>query len=168
MTLPTQHELTLIPEADRLRIEEEHARLATFLRDLRNTCSEFESRHDCYDCGSEKTSSCQGRLASFQFDLLDMVAIHHENEENIMRNNLATPEDDLIFRSHQAEHARILDGLRKNLVRESSALNRHGNAAAAIRLLYEGIVTIFEAHENEFDIVLPKSANRQKSKCPPL
>ncbi len=162
MTLPTQYEFIRIPEEDRLRIEEEHTRLATFLRDLRNTCSEFESRQDCHDCGSEKTSSCQGRLASFQFDLLDMVAQHYENEENIMRNNLATPDDDRIFRSHQAEHARILDNIRKKLIRESSAINRQGNTAAAIRLLYEGMVTIFEAHENEFYFVLPKSANIQK------
>lgn len=162
MTLQTLHGFTFLPEEDRLRIEEEHARLAIFLRDLRNTCSEFESQQDCHDCGSEKTSSCQGRLASFQFDLLDMVAQHYENEESIMRNNLATPEDGLIFRSHQAEHARILDDIRKNLVRESSTLNRQGNTVAAIRLLYEGIVTIFEAHENEFDFVLPKSANIQK------
>lgn len=147
----TQHDFAVIPEADRLRIEEEHAHLATFLRDLRDTCTEFESMHECHGCGSEKSASCHGRLASFQFDLLDLVAEHFENEEGIMRDNIASPEDSQFFRRHQAEHARLLDEIKNKLIRESSSLSHQGQTVAAIRLLHVKITEIFKHHANEFD-----------------
>jgi len=39
-------------------IEDEHARLERFLRELRETCCEFDSLEECQDCGREKIASC--------------------------------------------------------------------------------------------------------------
>lgn len=145
-----------IPDADRLRIEEEHDHLERFLKDLVDACTEFETKNDCQACGREQCASCQGRLASFQFDFLDLVAEHIDNEESIMRNHLDSPEDSEYFRHHQAEHVRLMEEVRNKLMRESTLLSRQGKTAAAIRLLYEKLTEIFEDHANDFDSRLLK------------
>jgi len=149
-------DVTTIPDADQSRIEEEHAHLEQFVKDLVNTCTEFESMKGCEQCGREQCASCQGRLASFQFDFLDLVAEHLDNEENIMRKYLVSPEDSRYFKSHQAEHVRLLDEIRNNLLRESTRLNRQGRTAEAIRMLHGKLAEIFEDHCKDYDGMLLK------------
>lgn len=145
-----------IPDAEKLSIEEEHDHLERFLKDLVDTCTEFESKNDCQPCGREQCASCQGRLASFQFDFLDLVAEHIENEEGIIRKHLNSPEDSEYFRRHQTEHVRLMNELRNKLMRESTQLSRQGKTAAAIRMLHEKLTEIFEGHAKNFDARLLK------------
>lgn len=156
----------VIPKQERTRIEDEHDHLESFLKDLVETCTEFASATECNVCSREKSATCRGRLASFQFDFLDLIAEHIENEEEIMRKYLASPEDSQYFRGHQAEHMRLMNELRNKLMHESSQLSRQGRTVAAIRLLYEKLSEIFEEHANKFDNRLIRIAGGNSDATP--
>lgn len=94
-------ELTTV---ERQLIEDEHAHLERFLRDLRDTCCEFYSLKGCQGCGREKIASCQGRLISFEHVFLDFVIEHFGNEEKIMSEISRTQDTNEYFRLHQQEH----------------------------------------------------------------
>jgi hemerythrin len=143
-----------IPPEDRQLIAQEHERLAAFLRDLRETCSEFQSSGDCRECGKEKSASCQGLLVSFQHDFVALIEEHFEHEERIMRDTLSAPEDDAYFRQHVAEHTRLLDEIRNTLIPATNALSRQGQTAAAIRMLHDRVSEIFGQHAYGFDDAL--------------
>lgn len=151
---------SVIPDADKLRIEEEHTHLERYLKDLVDACTELASMNECAACGREKGASCKGRLSSFQFDFLDLVAEHIENEENIMRNHIESPEDSHYFRLHQVEHVRLMDELRNKLMHESSILNKQGKTAEAIRMLHTKLTEIFKDHCEDYDSILLKYLSR--------
>lgn len=136
--------------ADRLLIDEEHARLEQFLNDLRDTCEKFGAQGNCYGCSRAQVATCQGRLTSFFYDFLDLVAEHFENEENVMRASLAAADDDEYFRQHRAEHARLMREV-KSLMQESSVLSNQGNPSEAIRRLDRKIAEMFGVHAYAFD-----------------
>lgn len=137
--------------ADRLLIEEEHARLERYWRDLRETCAEFESGADCHGCSKELLATCQGRLVSFIYDFLDLTVEHFEHEEAILQH-LSVQDDDTHFLSHRAEHARLLR-IVHTLAQDAAKLNMQGLSAEAIRLLYRRIGELFGAHAHAYDDV---------------
>lgn len=136
---------------DRLLIDEEHARLEQFLNDLCDTCDNFSAQGECYGCSRAQVATCQGRLASFFYDFLDLVAEHFEHEETIMRGIMTTTEDERHFLLHQAEHARLMSEV-KSLMRESSAISRQGNPSEAMRRLDRMIAEMFGVHAHIFDV----------------
>ena len=131
-------------------LDHEHARLEQFLRDLCDTCTEFLSGSDCLGCDQATQACCQGRLVSFYYDFLDLVAEHIENEETIIARYLAHPEDSRFFREHQQAHAAVIGELRL-LMEQSISLSRQGETAAAIRRLHQQISVMFGEHAIQFD-----------------
>lgn len=140
----------ILPPAERSAIDEEHARLEQFLRDLRDTCENYNANGDCYRCSRTQVATCQGRLTSFFYDFLDLVSEHFENEEDIMRRNLLLFDEDQYFRMHQQEHARLLREVRE-LMRESGECSSKGNPSEAIRRLYRKISELFGEHAHRYD-----------------
>jgi len=141
-----------ISAADRLLVEQEHFRLEAFLHDLRGTCSKLGAALDC-GCDKEQMACCQGRVASFYYDFLDLAATHFDNEENIMRASLPAADDDVYFQSHQQAHARLLREVQASM-RQALALSKQGKTAAAIQLLYRQISAMFGEHGHAYDAVL--------------
>lgn len=137
--------------ADRQLIDREHARLEGFVHNLRETCVRFDTPLACASCSREKFASCQGRLTSFCYDFMDLVAEHCENEERIICNSLRISNDEY-FQRHKAEHARLMRDMAE-LMSEVSAMNRSGDTAQAIRLLHQWISETFEAHAHTYDQV---------------
>lgn len=139
-----------LAHSDRELLDHEHARLEQFLRDLSETCIEFLSKSGCEGCDQATQACCQGRLTSFYYDFLDLVAEHIENEESIIGRYLANPADSLYFREHQQAHWAVMRELRQ-LMDQSIALSRQGETAAAIRRLHEEITVMFGEHAQDFD-----------------
>ena len=149
MLHPDQDVRTLNPVELGL-IEREHAHLQRFLCDLRDTCCEFESGRNCDGCEHEKTVSCQGRMASFCYDFMDLVDEHFDNEEQFMRAGLASPEDDDDFLRHLQAHSRLTQEMRKSVL-QALTLSKQGDTAAAVRLLYDEISRMFGEHARAYD-----------------
>lgn len=140
----------ILSAGDRLLIDAEHARLEQFLCDLRDTCENFGAQGDCYRCSRTQVATCQGRLTSFFYDFLDLIAEHFENEEKIMRNTLPPVDEDQYFVRHQQEHARLVLEVRA-LMRESAEYSSQGNPSEAIRRLESKISELFGEHAHTFD-----------------
>ena len=132
------------------RIEQEHSRLERFLNDLGETCREFSSKQDCSGCERGTQACCQGRLTSFFYDFLDLVAEHIENEEAIVGRYLANADDSRYFKQHQEAHGLIMGELRR-LMEEAVGISKHGQTAEAIRRLHQKISHIFGSHARDFD-----------------
>lgn len=150
-------EISGLSAEDHRLIEDEHARLERFLHDLRDTCKEFCTQNDCQGCERERIASCRGRLTSFFYDFLDLVAEHFENEEKIMRGSLLAMEDSPYYRQHQEEHASLMREMR-TLMQESAALSEQGNTAQAIRQLYSRVTARFGEHARLYDTPFLRAA----------
>jgi hemerythrin len=135
----------LLPPDDLNLVDEEHARMEKFLRDLYDTYSELEA-----EGGDARVASCHGRLTSFLYDFLDIISEHFENEERLMQACLVAPEDVDYFRRHRAAHEKLARDV-KVLLQETAELNRHGSTALAIRHLYQQIAVMFGEHSREYD-----------------
>ena len=138
--------------ADYLLIEKEHALLENFLHDLRYACacSNLDKTPDCKRCDFEMQSSCQGRLPSFLYNLIELAANQFEHEEAIMLSRPHVSENDEYFRAHQQAHVAIMHQLNA-LVDECLSLgNDHNPAEVYIRLCNQ-LSSIFAAHDQAFD-----------------
>lgn len=138
--------------ADYLLIEKEHALLENFLHALIDACacSSLDKTPDCKRCDHEMQSSCQGRLPSFLYYLIELAANHFEHEEAIMLNRPHVTEDTEYFRAHQQAHVAIMGQL-NTLVEECLSLSNDHNPAEVYIRLYKQISNIFEAHDQAFD-----------------
>ncbi len=139
-----------IDPGDRALIDAEHARLEQFMLDLRDTCENFNKHGDCFQCTRAQVATCQGRVTSFFYDFMDLIAEHVENEEAIMRRMLIDADNDAHFRAHQVEHARLLRDVRE-LMRKASVHATQGNPSASIRLLFIKIAEMFGEHARQYD-----------------
>jgi hypothetical protein len=144
-----------LSERDRLLIEGEHSRMGLFLKELRDTCCEYETTNTCQECGQEKAACCQGRLASFSYDFLDMVEQHFENEESILRGLMSSSEDEPYFLLHKQAHEMLMLELR-GVMQESLMMNKQGRTAEAFRLLYQRTLAMFGEHASSFDSILSR------------
>lgn len=149
--------LTRLSANDQHAIEAQHARLERLLTDLRDTCSKFSSHVDCQLCSREEVACCQGRLPSFLYDFLDLVAEHFETEEQIMGQLLQPSETAYseYLRHHREEHANLMREV-KQLILQSRELSTQGNTGEAIRLFYQLISHRFSEHAHSFDDPLLK------------
>lgn len=138
--------------ADYLMIEKEHQQLDKFLRDLKDacSCSKLDSRPDCKRCDHEMQTSCQGRLPSFLYYVIDLAANHFDHEEAIMLSRPHVTENYEYFRIHQQAHAGIMQQLNA-LVEECFALKDGVNTAEVYMRFYKKLSDIFEAHDKSFD-----------------
>ena len=92
-------------------IEDEHLRLHNSLVNIRLTCRNLDSQRGCQNCTREQVATCQGRLVSSFYNIINIAANHFNHEEAIMlRLSLVTNEHD-DFRSHQQAHNNILSEL---------------------------------------------------------
>jgi len=141
----------LAPEDYQL-IEKEHALLEKFLNDLKNACacSKTDKSPDCSQCDHETQTSCQGRLPSFLYYVIDLATDHFEHEEAIMLNRPHVTEDYEYFRIHRQAHADILEKLNA-LVDACFALDRENDTAEIYIRFYNTLSGIFEEHDNSFD-----------------
>jgi hemerythrin len=135
----------LLPPDDLNLIDQEHARMERFLRDLYDTYSELEA-----DGAGDRLASSHGRLNSFLYDFLDIISEHFENEERLMEACLAAQEDKDYFQRHRAAHEKLAQQV-KILMRETAELSKQGSTALAIRHLYQQIAVMFGDHSREYD-----------------
>lgn len=141
----------LSPE-DYLVIEEEHKLLEKYLIDLRDACacSTADKLADCHTCDHEKQISCQGRLPSFLFYIIELAIKHFEYEETIMLSRSRVTKNYEYFRAHHKAHIDIVETLQA-LIDESLSLRNDGNTPEIYRHFYENISDIFEKHDQFFD-----------------
>jgi len=136
--------------ADYLLIEEEHAALEGLLSDLHDTCCNLDSLLSCESCSSEKLASCQGRLPSFSFDLIELAGRHFYHEESIMLSRPHVTEEYEYFRAHRQAHANIMRGLTV-AVNACAALGKDGNTAEGYRQFCQKTSELLEEHNRAFD-----------------
>lgn len=138
--------------ADYLLIEREHALLENFLHDLRAACacSNLDNTQNHKRCDHEMQASCQGRLPSFLYYLIELAANHFEHEEAIMLSRPHVTENYAYFRIHQQAHVEIMRKL-DALVDECFALDSNDNPAEVYIRFYERLSNIFEEHDQAFD-----------------
>lgn len=138
--------------ADYLIIEKEHALLGKFLNDLRNACAccNWDKLPDCQSCDTEKKASCQGRLPSFLFYVIDLAAKHFDHEEKIMLNRPHVTKEYEYFRAHRQAHADIIQKL-NTLVDKCFSLDNQSNTAEIYRQFYKELSDLFEEHDRTFD-----------------
>lgn len=137
---------------DYLVIEKEHQLLQKFLSDLKEACacSKQDALPDCNRCDHERQTSCQGRLPSFLYYVMDLAADHFEHEEAIMLSRPHVTEDYEYFRVHKLAHAEIMQKL-NDLVDECFNLDREANTAEIYMRFHEKLLNIFEEHDRSFD-----------------
>ncbi len=137
---------------DYLIIEKEHKLLEKYLTDLRDACacSNLDKLPDCKTCDNEKQSSCQGRLPSFLFHIIDLATKHFDHEEAIMLSRPHVTRQYEYFRVHQQAHEDILQKL-NTLVDECLTLGKHNNTADIYSEFYKKLSDLFEKHDQFFD-----------------
>jgi hemerythrin len=139
----------LAPEEYKL-IEDEHMRLHDSLINLRRTCRNLDSQRSCQSCTREQVATCQGRLVSSFYNIINIATNHFNHEEAVMlRLSLVTNQyDDL--RSHQQAHNKILSELNAK-VSQCAALDEQGDTAEAYRQLHKKMSELFEEHARLLD-----------------
>lgn len=137
---------------DYLLIEKEHAQLEQFLADLATACAcaqlAMPNAHSI--CNTEQQASCQGRLASYLFYVIDLAAKHFDHEEEIMLSRPHVTEDYEYFRLHRLAHVEILQNL-NDLVDKCFALGKLGDTAVIYQQFHRELSDMFAAHDRAFD-----------------
>ncbi|MDP1660259.1 MAG: hypothetical protein Q8L73_13040 [Methylotenera sp.] len=138
--------------ADYLIIENEHKLLEKYLGNLRDACacSNLDKLPDCQRCDHEQQTSCQGRLPSFLFHIIDLAGKHFDHEETIMLSRPHVTRDYEYFRSHQQAHADVMQKLHA-LSDECLLLRNQNNTAEIYSQFYEKLSSIFDEHDRNFD-----------------
>ncbi len=141
-----------LASADYLVIEKEHTLLEKYLADLRDacTCSNTENLPDCQLCDQEKQASCQGRLASFLFAIVDLAHRHFANEEAIMLSRPHITTEYKYFRIHKQAHADIMQKLYA-LSDECLSLRNQDNIAKVFSRFHKTLSDLFTEHDSNFD-----------------
>ena len=131
-------------------IADEHLRLHNSLVNIRLTCRNLDSQRGCQNCTREQVATCQGRLVSSFYNIINIAANHFNHEEAIMlRLSLVTNEHDEL-RSHQQAHNNILNELHAK-ISECASLDEQGNTAEAYRQLHKKMLELFEEHARLLD-----------------
>jgi hemerythrin len=138
--------------ADYLVIDQEHKLLEKFLDDLRDACacSNLNQLTDCQTCDHEKMISCQGRIASFLFCVINLTGKHFEHEEAIMLSRPHVTVEYEYFRLHREAHYEIMNKLHA-LTDECFSLRNRSNPSEIYHQFYEILSDLFEEHNHSFD-----------------
>jgi hemerythrin len=144
--------INVLSPTDYLIIEKEHNLLEKYLSDLGEacSCSHLEILPDCQSCDHGKQTSCQGRLPSFLFHIIDLASKHFDHEETIMLSRPHVTEEYEYFRVHHQAHVDIIQNLQV-LANECLSLRNQGSPAEIYRKFYEKISAMFGEHDQRFD-----------------
>ena len=154
MVLHVEALQNLRPE-DFMIINEEHVRLNDSLSLLCTTCHNMDNQLDCQSCDREKLATCQGRLVSFFYNVINFSATHFKHEEFIMLRQSGVTKDDEDYRRHQQAHIHILNALNE-IINECDVLDARGKTAEAYRNLCNRMSEQFRAHDLIFDAIYLK------------
>jgi hemerythrin len=148
--------------ADYLVIEKEHKLLEKYLSNLLHacTCSNLDESPDCQPCDQEKQASCQGRLPSFLFHIIELASRHFDDEETIMLSRPHITEQYEYFHAHQQAHTNIMQKLHV-LVDECLSLDHQNNIAVIYIQFHKTLSNLFEEHDHLFDNPFIKSTKTQ-------
>ena len=157
MSLHNKSIIELSP-ANHLVIEQQHKMLEKYFIDLRDACaySATDKQVDCHLCDHEKQASCQGRLPSFLFHIIDLAGKHFDHEETIMLNSAHDTEQYDSIRLHQHAHEGMMLKL-QGLANECLSLREQDNTLEIYHYFYEKISDLFEKHDRHFDDPFIKS-----------
>lgn len=156
----------VLPHADKIKklspedyalIEHEHARLASYIDKMHDTCIYIKGTHLCSDCGREKQASCSGRLTSFLMDIVNIAEEHFDHEEEIMLSRSVGAANNEYFVAHKKAHNDILLQL-ESLSKTCNQYDKQDKTVDAYRYLYQQLVGIFSAHDLAFDDPFIQSA----------
>jgi len=144
--------ISKLAPADYLIIKKEHELLEKYLNELHHACacSHLGKLPDSELCDQGKVSSCQGRLPSFLFHLIDLAGMHFDHEEKIMLSRPHVDKDYEYFRFHHQAHVDLLQNLQA-LADEYLLIRNKGNIAEIYRHFYDKITDLFEQHDHLFD-----------------
>ncbi len=95
-------------------------------------------------------ATCQRRLVSFFYNIINISANHFNHEESIILRCSHVNKKDEDFHLHQQAHDNILQKL-KAVVSECASHDAQGETAEAYRQLYRKILEQFEEHDRLFD-----------------
>jgi hemerythrin len=135
---------------DFMEISEEHVRLNESLQLLCTTCHNIDNRLDCQSCNREKLATCQGRLVSFFYNVVNFSTSHFKREEAIMLRQAGVTKDDEDFQRHQQAHINMLEALNE-IISECDLLDARGKTADAYRNLCNRMSEQFKEHDRMFD-----------------
>lgn len=140
-----------LPSAESLIIEDVHNLLEKYLSNLSNACacSNLGKLPDSQALDHEKHTSCQGRLPSYLFYVIELAAEHFDLEETIMLNRPHVTEDNEYFRMHHQAHIDIMEKLNA-LVDEYLALSNQSIAAEIYIQFYKKLSDLFTEHNRSF------------------
>ncbi len=134
--------------ADYLVIEEEHALLDKFLKELQDSCSKLDKLDQVRD--HEKLASYRGRLSSCLLYISELVAKHFDTEETIMLSRPHVTEEYECFRTHQQAHTDILRKL-DALVNECFTFEDHVSTVKIYHQFHDRLSALFDEHDHSFD-----------------
>ncbi len=137
---------------DYLVIANEHALLEKFLDDLREACAccKLGEQASCTTCDPEKRASCQGRLPSFLYYVIDLAAKHFDHEEKIMLSRPHVTKDYEYFRLHHQAHVEIMQKLNA-LVDQCFSLDKNTDTGSVYRQFHQTLSELFTQHDQAFD-----------------
>lgn len=137
-------------------IEDEHRRLGDSLQNIRSTCRNLDNHDGCDNCSRERIATCQGRLITFFYNIINIAANHFSHEESIMQRLAIVTKEYENFRSHQQAHNNILNELNAK-VSQCALLDANGETSEAYRQLYKRMSELFEEHARLLDDPFIKS-----------
>ncbi len=137
--------------ADYAMIDREHKQLEKYLADLRDACACSQSAAaDEPSCAREQQTSCQGRIPSFLFHIIDLAGRHFDHEETIMLSRPHITENYEYFRIHRQAHLDIMQNL-QGLADQYFSATKKAQAAEVYRLFYGKVTSLFDEHDRLFD-----------------
>lgn len=143
-------EVKQLAPAEYKLIEDEHLRLHISLTNIRSTCRNLNNHDSCHSCSRERIATCQGRLVSSFYNIINIATNYFNHEEFIMhRLSLVTDEHD-DFHIHQQAHNSILRELNAK-VSQCASLDALGDTAEAYRQLHKRMSELFEEHARLLD-----------------
>ena len=133
-------------------IKKEHKLLEKYLNDIGDACicSQQVPLADHHVCDREKHTSCQGRLPSFLFHIIDLAGKHFDHEETIMLSRPHITENYEYFRLHRQAHLDVMQNL-QSLADDYLSARKKTDTAQIYRLFYEKISSLFDEHDRLFD-----------------
>ncbi len=137
--------------ADYAVIDKEHKQLEKYLADLRDACAcSLSLASEVPTCAKEQKTSCQGRMPSFLFHIIDLAGRHFDHEEKIMLSRPSISENNGYFRVHRQAHIDIMKTL-QGLSDQYFSATKKTNTAEVYRLFYGKIAALFDEHDRLFD-----------------
>lgn len=139
----------LSPE-DFNEIHEEHLRLNSSLRLLCTTCHNLNNELDCQSCDRQKWATCQGRLISFFYNVINFSSNHFKHEESIMLRQASATKDDDDYLRHRQAHVDMLTAI-EVIISDCALLDAAGKTDEAYRQLCKRMSAQFQDHDRMFD-----------------